>query len=69
MGSLDKISTPFSNHVNSILNSAIWNDGEDGCISDTKILDTEHPKFVINDTLLDGFPEASGSAGIWRVEF
>lgn len=64
MSSLDKISTPLSNHVNSILDSAIGNDGEDGCISDTEVLDTEHSKFMIDGALLDGFPEASGSAGI-----
>jgi hypothetical protein len=57
----------FSNHVDSILDAAIWNDWEHRCVDDSQILDTMHLEVFIHNTLFNVRGKTSGSARVWVV--
>ena len=61
---LDQIRSLLCNHVDCVLDSAVWNDGEDGGVDDAKILDAVDLEVGVDDAFFDVLGEAGGSARI-----
>lgn len=65
VGSLDHVGTLLANHVDRVLDSAVGDDGHDGGVNDTQVLDTVDLEGRVDDTLLNVLGETGTAA---RVE-
>ncbi|KAG9527175.1 hypothetical protein KCV07_g535, partial [Aureobasidium melanogenum] len=51
---LDEVGSLLSDHVYRILDTCIWDEGEDASIDDAKVADTMDLETTVDDTFLDG---------------
>jgi hypothetical protein len=61
---LDEIGALLANHVDSILDPAVWNDREHRRINDPQVLEAVHLQLSVDYALLDVLRQAAGSAGV-----
>jgi hypothetical protein len=56
----------LANHVHRVLDSAIWDDGDNRRINNTKILDAVNAQLGVNHTLLDALGQTGCTARVYH---
>lgn len=64
MNTLECLTNLLSNHVDGVLDAAVRNNRDNGCIGDTEVLDSVDTKLGIDNTLLDVLGETRSTARI-----
>lgn len=54
----------LGNHVDRVLDAAVGDDGDDGCVDDSKAVNSKDLELGVNNTLLDRLAQSCGTTRV-----